>query len=625
MANLDGSMRDAKNAGLTLAQRLAYILQPSVDHLLSEDGPIEWPQPLLGYQLVGIRELVKRPNVLLADDMGLGKTVQAIGALRIMIRQRRVESALVVAPAGLLTQWRKELHRWAPELRISTVRGGLEERAWQWRTPAHIYLTSYETLRSDFSEHPGSPLARVWDVAILDEAQKIKNPEAEVSHVCKRLKRKRQWALTGTPLENKLDDLISILQFVTPNDTNLRSPAGAPEVLRERLNKVQIRRKKKDVLRDLPPKIVSAILLPLDPAQRQSYDRAERDGVIELQSKGEQLKIQNVLELILRLKQICNFCPRTGASSKLNDVQERLSVLTEEGHKALVFSQFTNAESGARAITRRLAQTALVYTGDMSVGDRERTLVRFRTDPDVHALVLSLRAGGQGLNLQEASYVFHFDRWWNPAVESQAEARAHRMGQANQVNVYTYTCENTIEERIEQVLKEKQVLFDEVIDGITTDLSSSLTEEELFGLFGLTPPKHQERPRNRSSFATDYASMGGVQFENHVQRLIERRGWHVQTTPLSRDGGIDLIATRTDNLGIEVTLYVQCKNHVAPVTVETIRELNGAMRQQPGSRGVVACPSGFTADARGFAVDRGIALWDRHTLFELENDAEESA
>src|ERR1700687_106683 len=147
------------------------------------------------------------------------------------------------------------------------------------------------------------------------------------------------------------------------------------------------------------------------------------------------------------------------------------------------------------------------------------------------------------------------------------------MGQANQVNVYTYTCENTIEERIEQVLKEKQVLFDEVIDGITTDLSSSLTEEELFGLFGLTPPRHQKRPRNRSSSATDYESMGGVQFENHVQRVIERRGWHVQTTPLSRDGGIDLIAPRIDNLGIEVTLYVQCKNHVAPVTVETIREL----------------------------------------------------
>src|SRR5205823_5800736 len=140
-----------------------------------------------------------------------------------------------------------------------------------------------------------------------------------------------------------------------------------------------------------------------------------------------------------------NFDPATGASSKLDDLRERVATLAAEGHKALVFTQFANAEYGARAIAARLGVPALAYTGDLTMAAREEVLRRFRADPAQRALVLSLRAGGQGLNLQEASYVFHFDRWWNPAVEDQAEARSHRLGQLVPVNVYTYTCSHTIE------------------------------------------------------------------------------------------------------------------------------------------------------------------------------------
>ncbi|HWE62174.1 MAG TPA: SNF2-related protein [Chloroflexota bacterium] len=600
------------------ARLLAAVLQPPTELLLAHEGPIEWPRPLLPYQLDGIRALIERPALLLADDMGLGKTIQSIAALRILIRQRLIESALIVVPASLISQWRSELGLWAPELRLSTVQGEPRDRAWRWRTPAHVYLTSYETLRSDFTGNPHSPVARLWDLVILDEAQRIKNADTEISRLCKRLRRRRQWALTGTPLENSIDDLVSILQFVDPGPPRASWHLVSQSELKEQLSRVQLRRRKADVLQDLPPKLVSSVILPLTPAQRAGYERAEQEGIVELRALGERVRIQNVLDLIARLKQICNFDPVSGKSSKLDDLRERLRTLDEEGHKALVFTQFSNRESGARAIADRLGMPALVYTGDLSPAERDRVLARFRAGDEHRVLVLSLRAGGQGLNLQDASYVFHFDRWWNPAVEQQAEARSHRMGQRYPVMVYTYIAENTIEERIEQVLREKQQLFDEVVDDVTIDLSSRLSSDDLFGLFGLRDPLFEARPATRPAPDVDYAAMEPAAFEAYVGRLLERAGWTVTTTPVTHDGGIDLIATRLDDVGAESTLYIQCKNQVAPLGVAVARQLNGAMLHMPGARGVLACPAGATREALAFARDRGILIWDAERLRQLE-------
>lgn len=429
--------------------------------------------------------------MLLADDMGLGKTIQAIAALRLLVLQRQLEAALLVVPAGLVVQWRRVLREWAPELRLSTVRGAAADRAWQWAAPAQVYLTSYETLRADFTENPQAPpRRRAWDVVILDEAQKIKNRRTELSRKCKQLLRRRAWALTGTPLENELDDLASVVEFVAPLEAGERPARFFPDRrLLERHKAIQLRRRKSDVLPQLPPKIFSHIRLELVGAQRQSYERAEREGIFHLRELGINVRIQHVLELILRLKQICNFCPTNGQSSKLLDLRERVSTLVQQGHRMLIFSQFSSAMYGVRALAFQLSEyQPLVYTGDMSYQEREAVIREFKQSDARKVLILSLRAGGQGLNLQEASYVFHFDRWWNPAVEHQAEDRSHRLGQSVPVNVYTYTCEATIEERIEEILRSKQRLFDEIVDDVSIDLRSALTSEELFGLFGLTPP-----------------------------------------------------------------------------------------------------------------------------------------
>ena len=448
---------------------------------------LHWPAPLLPYQIDGVRELLARPGLLLADDMGLGKTIQAIAAMRVLVQRGDARRCLVMAPASVCTQWRRELRRWAPELRAIVVHGAVEDRAWQWRSDAHVTIVGYETFRADFGASPASPPRRIdWDVVVLDEAQRIKNRDVQVSREVKELRRRRSWALTGTPLENRLDELASIMEFVDHRE-------GAPPPryqpgpeLEDRHPQIQLRRRKVDVLTQLPPKQVIDLSLRLSGAQERAYRRAEHAGIVQLRAMGPELRIEHILALIVRLKQLCNVDPVSGQSAKLADLETRVATLTAEGHRALVFSQFTDDRFGVAAIGARLAPFApLLYTGALDRSSRQDLVLRFTADERHRVLVLSLRAGGLGLNLQQASYVFHLDRWWNPATERQAEDRAHRMGQQHPVTVFTYTCEGTIEERIRDILARKQHLFDEVIDGVSLELPSRLSAEELRELVGL--------------------------------------------------------------------------------------------------------------------------------------------
>jgi HJR/Mrr/RecB family endonuclease len=611
--------------GLSLRERLRAILAPPLGALLPAEGSIlEWAGDLLEYQIDGVRVLVSKPEVLLADDMGLGKTVQAIAALRILLHQGTIDSALVVAPASLVYQWRSELHKWAPELRVSTVTGNAQRRTEAWAHAAHVYVTTYESLRADMTPNPYcGPRRHTWGVAIVDEAQRIKNRETGASAACKSLPRLRSWALTGTPLENSIDDLASIMEFLQPNQIGAIVPALAVDVaLMERHRELQLRRRKSDVLTQLPPKRLHNVILDLTPEQRRAYDRAEGEGVIELRARGETVTITHVLSLITRLKQLCNFCPTAGDSAKLNDLRERIAILCAEDHRALVFTQFTDENFGVGAVARGLSEyRPLTYTGAMTQEARQSTLTRFKSEPDRGVLVLSLRAGGQGLNLQEASYVVHFDRWWNPASERQAEDRSHRMGQTQPVDVYTYTCSGTIEERIAKLLEDKQQLFDTVIDQVTMDLDRVLSADELFGLFDLRPPQRQRADAARRT-PSGFADMTGREFEEFVEQLFRALGYETELTQESRDGGVDVIARQEDIVGVTTTLYIQCKNHAAPVGVEVVRAAAGIVPlDRPNGRAVVVCPAGFSADATRFAPHRGVQLIDGERLEELRRRA----
>ena len=469
-----------------LAERLWAAL--AVPHPVPPppDKQLEWPGVLMSFQRDGVQALVGMDRLLLSDDMGLGKTVQAVAALRILRVRGEIESCLVVAPAGVLDQWRRELARWAPDLSAIIIRGSADDRAWQWRAGTDIILVSYDVMRSDAGLLAACRgLKGVWDVVVLDEAQKIKNRN-DTSEAAKGIPRTRSWALTGTPIENDEEELASIMEFVDHDQGMPRKRYRPGASLLQRHAELQLRRKKGDVLDDLPPKLETRLTIPLRREQRESYEKAEREGVVYLRSLGAEVGVRHVLELITRLKQICNADPRTGASGKLDDIGDRLRTLTARGHKALVFSQYTSSASGVAAAAKHLrAFNPLTLTGDMPAERRSVTINQFKIGEAHKVLIISLRAGGLGLNLQEASYVFHLDRWWNPAVERQAEDRTHRLGQTVKVNVIKYTCEDTIEERIDRILERKQALFDRLIDDVSMDLSTRMSRKELLGLFGL--------------------------------------------------------------------------------------------------------------------------------------------
>ena len=482
-ANGDGFY--GQRANLNLAHRLLRVLSPSEVDPQHSDG-LEWPGKLMPFQEEGVRALMASDRLLLADDMGLGKTLQVIAALRILLHRGRIRRALVAAPASLLDQWRGELRKWAPEMSAIIIRGSASDRGWQWQADTDVTLVSYETLRSDFEGNVHAPARRrLWDVVVADEAQRIKNRN-DTSRALKGLNRIRSWALTGTPIENHEEELASILEFVDHDqDGQSRRYQPGPELF-SRHHQLQLRRRKADVLQDLPEKQIALLPIALHPTQRASYDRAEHEGLVYLRSLGREITIQHVLELITRLKQICNADPGNGESSKLDDIRDRLELLVGQGHRALVFSQYTSDTSGVAAAASHLREfNPLVITGDVPLQERPSIIERFRSDGRHRALIISLRAGGLGLNLQEASYVFHLDRWWNPAVERQAEDRTHRMGQTAKVNVIKYSCIDTIEERVDAILARKQDLFDRLVDDVSLDLSLRLSRDEIFGLFGL--------------------------------------------------------------------------------------------------------------------------------------------
>ncbi|HEX5502924.1 MAG TPA: DEAD/DEAH box helicase [Thermomicrobiales bacterium] len=462
-------------------------------------APIADPPALQGtlrdYQRRGVAWLTYMErlglNPCLADDMGLGKTLQVIASL---LLEREGTAAppptLIVAPTSVLGNWRKEIERFAPGLRALVHQGGTrarDERAFAAACREHdVVLTSFALARLDEKLLRG----RRWHRVVVDEAQNIKNPHAAQTRAILKLDAPHRLALTGTPVENRLRDLWALFNFLNPGylgkEAQFRKSFETPilkdhdpdrsATLKRLAEPFILRRVKTDkrIIADLPDKIEQKLYCPLTPEQASLYEAVVRDVAAELDDAEGIGRRGLILATLLRLKQICNhpaqflqdgsaFTPER--SHKLQRLAEMVEELLDNGESALIFTQFT--EIGA-ALERHLARTRHYHTyylhGGTAAARRDRMVAEFQDPETPPALfILSLRAGGVGLNLTKANHVFHFDRWWNPAVEDQATDRAFRIGQRKNVFAHKFVTLGTVEERIDAMIEDKQRLASLVV------------------------------------------------------------------------------------------------------------------------------------------------------------------
>jgi len=435
------------------------------------------PAPLRAYQWAGVSFLFRSEGALLADEMGLGKTVQAAVALALALRTPDISRALVVAPASLTLNWERELSRWAPRLTVRRVVGGDNERASAYQLPIPVLVASYEQIRVD-------ALDRIphgtFDLVLLDEAQRIKNRDSRTAFACRLLSRRVSWALTGTPLENSRSDLESVFSFVRPG---LLSKMMSKEEMFAKLEPHLLRRKKAEVLADLPPVIIQDLIIDLTDEQQAAYDATWGDRVETLAEEPRPVSTTALFAVLTKLKQICNFDSRTNRSSKVDALRILLESLYEPTDKVIVFSQYVETLKWLSRQLRGIPHD--LFYGGLDAQARDDIVTRFEASPGPRILLMSLRAGGVGLNLQAASVVVLFDRWWNPAVELQAIYRAHRFDRSQPLHVLRFVVHNTVEERINEILESKQALFDEYIEEAPSAEVKILTRGELLRVLDL--------------------------------------------------------------------------------------------------------------------------------------------
>ena len=515
------------SAGPWLAETLQGLRQP--EGLAQVHPGATLKAELRPYQLAGLRwlYLLNRLGLgaCLADDMGLGKTIQVLALLLVLQQENLAQQkhpkktagaapSLLVAPASLLANWAAEAERFAPGLRLVVAHPSALPAA-QWKAldaaqlqTVDLVITSYGTLlRSPVFE------SLTWNVVVIDEAQAIKNPGARQTRQVKKLKARTRVALTGTPVENRLSDLWSIFDFTHPGllgsgpvfskFAKSLSQTGQYGPLRNLVQPYILRRMKtdKNVINDLPDKTEVKAWCHLSPAQAALYQQAVQDLAQALTKADGMNRRGVVLAHLMRFKQICNHPSQwlgDGAwqaqhSGKFARLRELAEVIAAKQEKVLVFTQFRETTGPLAAFLGGIfGRDGLVLHGGTPVAKRRELVRRFQQDEQVPFFVLSLKAGGAGLNLTAASHVIHFDRWWNPAVENQATDRAFRIGQQRKVLVHKFVCQGTVEDRIDQLIESKKQLVSDLLENGAELKLTEMGDTELLNLVKLDIHATQE-------------------------------------------------------------------------------------------------------------------------------------
>jgi len=523
-ANLDGADADADVAVEWAQVTAGPWLAETLKGLRSHEGleQIDPGKALKGalrpYQQVGVRWLYLLTKLglgaCLADDMGLGKTIQVLSLLLVLKeqtlkKQEKDQPSLLIAPASLLSNWAAELERFAPSLRVVVAHTSelsneaLKNISADSLANVDVVIASYGSLL----RLPWLTETR-WRLAVLDEAQAIKNPNAKQTRSAKRLKADSRFALTGTPVENRLGDLWSLFDFINPGllgsakdftqyTKRLADRAHNPYgPLRELVRPYILRRLKTDksVISDLPDKTEVKAFCQLSRKQAALYQQAVDELAKQLDMAEGIRRKGLILTFLMRFKQICNHPSQwvgdgawaesdSGKWARLRDIAE---VIAARQEKVLIFTQFREVTAPLAAFLGSIfGRPGLVLHGETPVKSRKDLVRRFQDDESVGFFVLSLKAGGTGLNLTAASHVVHFDRWWNPAVENQATDRAYRIGQKKNVLVHKFVCQGTVEEKIDAMIESKLQIAQDILQGGAEFLLTEMKDDELLKLVAL--------------------------------------------------------------------------------------------------------------------------------------------
>ena len=503
--------------------RLKLTLSPEMEAwrqkvLATPESPPEMAAILRPYQRRGVEWMHHLCEVdchgLLADEMGLGKTLQVLSLLA--VRSSKDRPSVIICPASVVPVWREEISKFFPELAVDVLKTGNDFSS---RKDPVIWLCSYTQLR----KHRALLDTFEFGYAVLDEGQFIKNPDAKVTQTCFAIRARHRMVLTGTPLENRQLDLWSIFRFLLPGLLGSRSSfeaslnadrEGTLNRLRAQLAPFILRRTKKEVAQELPPKVEMDLICPLTDVQRAEYARICTEGLERLgDDVGSAMREKSFgfLALLTRLRQTCcdpDMLPWLKAplsdSGKINLLVEKLAEIVGSGHKVVIFSQFVMLLDRVRAALVQNFQDLPRYELTGMTLDRLKPVQAFQGAPGAAAMLVSLKAAGTGITLHAADYVFLLDPWWNPAVEAQAVDRVHRIGQTNTVFVYRMVTAGTVEERIQALKASKKDLFDKLVGGLGGDFDLSQHFSSMKSLVQLTASPEQELPERWAEPAALY-------------------------------------------------------------------------------------------------------------------------
>ena len=458
--------------------------------------PKELKATLRDYQLTGFKWFKTLSHYefggILADEMGLGKTIQTIAFLL----SEKNKKSIIVTPTSLIYNWRSEFEKFAPTMKIKVVHGNKEDREFTKDEikDIDVLITTYGTLRNDYNLYDDI----TFDFCIIDEGQNIKNPLSQSSEVVKELKAKVKFALTGTPIENNLMELWSLFDYILPGylyskrkfqDKFIKVEKGLEE-LKKLIRPFILRRLKNDVMSELPDKIEKRFLIEMTEEQKKVYKAYVDDVKIKMKEKDFTTDKITIFSYLTKLRQL-TLDPSiliegyTGGSGKIDVTVELIQDFIKEKHKILLFSQFTSVLDSIKKVLEAEGIEYFYLDGSTKASERVQLVNEFNESDKVKIFLISLKAGGTGLNLTSADIVIHFDPWWNPAIEDQATDRAHRFGQKNVVEVIKLIAKGSIEEKIIKLQESKKEIINEIMSGNYTNggFLSSLSADEIKELF----------------------------------------------------------------------------------------------------------------------------------------------